>query len=104
MSYLSPDIRAEVRPPEQGILSRTLFHDDHVKLVIFGFSAGHEMSAHTAPVAATLQILEGRAEVRLGETVHSLEAGALAYMPPKLEHAITALTPLVMVLIMHRSA
>ena len=31
------DLAQEVEPPEDGILTRTLFNDDDVKAVIFGF-------------------------------------------------------------------
>lgn len=98
MSYLSTRILDEVQVPEQGILSRTLHNDDYLKLVIFGFSAGHELSAHTAPMPATIQILQGRARVTLGEETRMLEAGSFIYMPPHLNHAIVAETPLVMLL------
>ena len=34
------DIAKEVEPPDDGILTRTLFNDDNVKAVIFGFGQG----------------------------------------------------------------
>lgn len=98
MSYISTRILDEVQIPEQGILSRTLHNDDYLKLVIFGFSAGHELSAHTAPMPATIQILQGRAQVTLGEETRVLEADSFIYLPPQLKHAIVAETPLVMLL------
>lgn len=98
MSYVSRQLLQEVTIPEQGILSRTLHNDEFVKVVIFAFSAGHELSAHTAPMPAILQILQGKALVTLGEETHSLEAGALVTMPPRLTHAVVAETPMVMLL------
>ena len=59
-------IEAEVAIPENGILSRTLFNDDALKVVAFGFAAGQELSAHTAPMAAILYIVKGEAELTLG--------------------------------------
>ena len=52
--------------PEKGILSHTLFNDDAIKLVLFGFAPGQELTAHTAPMPATIQILSGNAEIMLG--------------------------------------
>jgi hypothetical protein len=46
------DLAKEVQPPEKGILSRTLFNDDWMKAVIFGFGRGEELSEHTASMAA----------------------------------------------------
>ncbi len=100
MSFVSTRLLAELNIPSQGILSRTLHNDEFLKVVIFGFSAGHELSAHTAPMPATIQILEGSALVTLGETTQELTAGAFVYMPPRLNHAITATTPMVMLLSM----
>jgi quercetin dioxygenase-like cupin family protein len=42
------DLAKEVQPPDKGILSRTLFNDEKVKAVIFGFAQGDELSEHTA--------------------------------------------------------
>jgi hypothetical protein len=39
------NIETEVPIPENGILSRTLFNDEALKVVAFGFSSGHELSA-----------------------------------------------------------
>ena len=39
MSYaFYPNLEAEVQIPENGILSRTLYNDDRLKVVIFGFA------------------------------------------------------------------
>ena len=46
------DLAKEVEPPEDGILTRTLFNDDHVKAVIFGFGQGQELSEHLPPNGA----------------------------------------------------
>ena len=43
-------------PPEDGILSRTLFNDDRVKAVVFGFGKGEELSEHTASTAARTRV------------------------------------------------
>ncbi len=32
------DLAKEVQPPDKGILSRTLFTDDRLKVVLFGFA------------------------------------------------------------------
>jgi quercetin dioxygenase-like cupin family protein len=38
----------------------TLFNDEVLKVVAFGFSAGQEQSAHTAPMAAVPHFLKGK--------------------------------------------
>jgi len=99
-----PNLDAEVQIPENGILSRTLYQDDHLKVIIFGFAPGQELSAHTAPFAATIQILRGDAELTLGQDKRDVSAGALAHMAPNLPHGIVARTPVVMLLMMLKQA
>ena len=49
MTYtLFRDLAQEAVPPQDGILSRTVFQDDKVKVVLFGFAVGQELSEHTA--------------------------------------------------------
>jgi len=94
------DVGAEVPVPDNGVLSRTLFNDEALKVVAFGFSAGQELSPHTAPMAAVLQFLKGEAEVTLGSEKTNVRAGSLVHMAPGLSHGIVAKTPLVMLLFM----
>ena len=70
-----------------------------MKVVLFGFSVGQELSAHTAPVPAALYFLEGEADITLGADTQAVKAGAFVHMPPHLNHGIAAKTPLVMLLI-----
>jgi quercetin dioxygenase-like cupin family protein len=99
-----PSLEAEAPIPENGILSRTLHNDDHVKVVLFGFAAGQELSAHTAPMAASLQFVSGEARLTLGGDTHEVKAGAFVHMPPQLPHGIVAKTPVVMLLAMYKQS
>lgn len=98
--YFAPELIAEIEVPKQGILSRTLYNDDQVKLVLFGFSEGQELSAHTAPMPACLYFLQGEGSLTLGEEQMPVTPGSFAHMTPGLPHAIVARTPLVMLLVM----
>jgi len=49
-----PDLASQEIPAD-GILSRTVYQDDHVKAVVFAFAAGQELSEHTASMPAILQ-------------------------------------------------
>jgi len=94
------NIGTEVPIPDNGILSRTLFNDEALKVVAFGFSSGQELSAHTAPMAAILYFIRGEAELTLGAEKKSVHAGAFVHMPPQTPHAILAKTPVAMLLLM----
>jgi quercetin dioxygenase-like cupin family protein len=98
-TYL-PDVREHTRVPENGILSQTLQSDDRSKVVLFGFAAGQELSAHTAPFPATLTFLKGEATLRLGDDEKEANEGTFVYMTPFLEHGIKAKTDLILLLTM----
>jgi quercetin dioxygenase-like cupin family protein len=94
------EARERARVPENGILSQTIQSDEKTKVVLFGFAAGQELSAHTAPFPATLMFLRGEACLRLGgEELEAVE-GTFAYLAPGLEHGIRAKTDVVMLLTM----
>lgn len=44
----SLDLAKEAEPPADDILSRTIFQDDEIKVVVFGLDQGQELSEHTA--------------------------------------------------------
>lgn len=94
------DLAAEVQVPPDGILSRTLHNDDHVRVVLFAFSQGQELSNHTAPVTAMLYFVRGEGELTLGGDKVEAKPGTFAWMTPKLNHAILAKSPLIMLLMM----
>lgn len=101
---LFPNLEAEAQIPENGILSRTLYNDDHVKVLVFGFAAGQELSAHTAPMAASIYFVRGEAKLTLGTEVHDVKEGCFVHMPPQLTHGIVAKTPVVMLLSMYKQS
>jgi quercetin dioxygenase-like cupin family protein len=94
------NIETEVAIPDNGILSRTVFNDDSLKVVAFGFSSRRELSAHTAPMATILYIVKGEAELTLDAEKKNVRAGAYVHMVPRTPHGILATTPVVMLLFM----
>src|SRR6516165_9675038 len=94
------DLAKEVEPPDKGILSRTLFNDDRLKAVVFGFAQGEELSEHTASMPAVLQFLQGEAKLTLGDDTREARPGTWVQMPKGLRHSIQARTPVAMLLLL----
>jgi quercetin dioxygenase-like cupin family protein len=94
------DLAQEVQPPAEGILSRTLSNDDRLKVVIFGFGQGEELSEHTASMPAVLHFLQGEAKLTLGDDTLEARPGTWVHMPKGLRHSIHAKTPVVMLLLL----
>jgi quercetin dioxygenase-like cupin family protein len=97
---LIADLAREVEPPENGTLSRTIYQDEHLKAVLFGFAAGQELSEHTASMPAILHFVKGEALITLGGNPSPASAGTWVHMPAKLPHSINAKTPVTMLLLL----
>jgi quercetin dioxygenase-like cupin family protein len=89
---------------KESIVSRTLFREDHLKVVLFGFAAGQELSEHTASMPAAIQILSGRCRLTLGEDVKQAEPGTWVHMPANLPHSLLAETDVIMLLMLLKQA
>lgn len=79
--------------PTDGTLSRTLHNDEQAKEVLFNFSAGQELSEHTASMPAVLHFLSGDRKVELGDDLVAATTGAWIHMPANLPHRIRTKTP-----------
>lgn len=90
----------ELEIPKDGTLSRTLHRDDRVKVVLFGFAGGQELSQHTASVPAMIEILSGDARVTLDGEEKELSGGSWVFMEANLPHAVYAKSDVVMLLTM----
>ena len=85
-------------------VSKPLYQDSHVKVILFGFAAGQELSEHTASVPAMLHFLGGEAKLTLGDEAIDAGEGTFTHMPAHLPHSITAVTETRMLLIMLKGA
>ena len=94
------DLANEAEPPADCILSRTVFQDDRIKAVVFGFGPGQELSEHTAAKPAMLIFVKGEATVGLGDDLQQAQVGTWVHMPAGLTHSIKAKTPVVMLLVL----
>ena len=89
--------------PPDSILSRTVYTDDQVKVVLFGFATGQELSEHTASTPAVIHILDGEAQIVLGSDSYTGSANTWIHMPANLSHSIFAKTNLYMLLYLLKS-
>lgn len=72
------------------IVSRTLVKKNGGTLTLFAFDAGQELSEHTAPFDAVVQILDGQAELIIGGEKVKASAGETVLMPADVPHAVHA--------------
>lgn len=98
---LFPNIRqtiTEIQP--DSILSRTVLANERLKVIMFGFAEGQELSEHTSTKQAILHFIEGEARLVLGKDEFEAHPGTWVRMDPNLAHSVFARSPVVMLLIM----
>ena len=103
-STIYADLAAEVEIPVDSTISKTLYQDEHLKVVLFGFAAGQELSEHTASVPAIIQFLDGEADVSVGDEQIVAKANTFVHMPAKMPHSIAAKSATRMLLLMLKGA
>ena len=87
---------------EDAVVSRTLAKGESGTLTLFAFDAGQELSEHTAPFDAFIQVVEGDGRFTVGDETVEAIAGQSVLMPAGIPHAVLAVTRMKMVLFMLR--
>lgn len=82
------------------VVSRTLLDNDSGTLTLFAFDKGQNLSEHTAPFHAFIQVLDGEAEVVIGGEPHPVKTGEMILMPANIPHAVNAVARFKMLLIL----
>lgn len=97
------ELRSLVELQAGAIVSRTLAKHQTGTITAFAFDAEQGLSEHTAPFDAWLIGVEGDAEIRIEQVPFALRAGEILRLPAGRPHAVRALTPFKMLLVMIRS-
>jgi quercetin dioxygenase-like cupin family protein len=84
------------------IVSRTIAKSRGGSLTLFAFDAGEELSEHTAPFDAFVQVLDGATELTIGGERVVARAGETVRMPAGIPHAVRAVERFKMLLSMVR--
>ncbi len=92
------DIANEIQIPVEGTLSQVLYRDDLIRVVVFAFDEGQELTDHTAAKPAIVQVVSGRLRLDLDGEPVDLGPGSWVRMAAHLPHAVLALEPTIMLL------
>jgi len=82
------------------VVSRTLQKGPAGTLTVFAFDEGQELSEHSAPFDAYVDVLDGQVLLTIGGKPVPAVAGETVLMPADIPHAVHATTPFKMLLIM----
>ena len=83
-------------------VSKILTKNKNGSITYFAFDKGQNLSEHTAPFDATVLIIEGSSKITVGSKEHLLKEGEMIIMPANIPHALEAVKPFKMMLIMIR--
>ena len=85
---------------EGSIVSRVLLKSEAGNVTMFAFDMGQELSEHSAPYDALVQVMDGEAEIRISGKPFNLKSGQAIIMPANDPHAVMAVKQFKMVLTM----
>lgn len=81
-------------------VSKIINRNEKGNLTLFAFDAGQNLSEHTAPFDAVIQVLDGSAKITIDKTAYDVGEGQVIIMPANIPHAVEALEKFKMLLIM----
>ncbi|MEW6084730.1 MAG: cupin domain-containing protein [Chloroflexota bacterium] len=84
------------------VVSRQITKADAGNVTLFAFDKDQELSEHTAPFDALVQVLDGEAEILISGKPFHLKMGDAIIMPANEPHAVKALKRFKMLLTMIR--
>ena len=87
-------------PTPGGISSRNLGKAPGGNITLFAFDAGQGLTEHSSPYDALVLVLEGRFVLTIGGTPITASTGELVNMPATVPHAVDAVEPSRMLLMM----
>ncbi|MFA5833350.1 MAG: cupin domain-containing protein [Bacteroidota bacterium] len=82
------------------IVSKMVIKKPTGQITLFAFDAGEELSEHTSPFEALVQIIDGSAEISIAERSFSLHTGESIILPANVPHAVKAAVRFKMLLTM----
>lgn len=88
---------------EGSIVSKTIVKKQTGNITLFAFDKGQELSEHTAPFDAMVNVMDGKVEIFIDKNPYLLSAGEFILMPANIPHALKAVEKFKMMLVMIKS-
>ena len=88
---------------DSSVTSRVVMKSKGGSVTLFAFDKGEELSEHTAPFDAMVDVLDGEVEITISGAPYHLKTGEMIVMPAGEPHALKAVSRFKMLLVMLRS-
>lgn len=93
----------EIEYSQNAIVSKAIIKKPTGSLTLFSFDKGEELSEHTAPFEAFVQIIDGEAEIIINKISHTVSKSQAIILPANVPHALKAKEKFKMMLTMIKS-
>ena len=90
----------EIEYQSSSIVSKQILKKENGNITLFAFGENEELTKHTSPYEAFVQIIEGEMLIEVGEGKFNLQSGDVILMPADIPHGLKALTNVKMLLTM----
>lgn len=92
-SVVTTGLLAALPVTESSITSRVVVNNPLIRVVVFAFDTGEMLTEHSSPRAVVVQLLDGAIDYTLGGETSRMAPGDVIYMEPGIKHALVALEP-----------
>ncbi len=96
-------LASQVEYQLHAIVSKSILKNPAGSMTIFAFDQDENLSEHTAPYDAVIQVLDGVAEITISGKKHTVKTNEFILLPANKPHAVLAVEKFKMVLTMIKS-
>lgn len=83
-------LAAMVDYAEGSVVSRIIVKSSAGNVTLFAFDEGQNLSEHTTPYDALVQVLDGEVDLTIGGELITAKCGEIVIMPAGVPHAVAA--------------
>ena len=98
----SNQIAGLIEYQKDAVVSKTIIKKEMGTITVFAFDKEQELSEHTAPFDALVQVLDGQVDVKIDGESNIVQGGEMIIMPANKPHALKAIEKFKMMLVMIR--
>ncbi len=78
----------EIEADEKNFSPNRLIQQDEVEVVLLAFSPGQGLKEHTTPVDVFFYVVEGTAEIQVGDKIKQVEENNIVLSPKNIPHNV----------------
>ena len=94
------NLEKEIDYSADSVVSKMIYKSEKSILTLFALAAGQPIAEHTTPFNALVQVLEGKAEIKIGSETKNVNKGEGLIMPASVPHSLAAKSGFKMLLTM----